>query len=31
MVREGLLASGSPVGIWEITEKGKQYLREHGG
>jgi restriction system protein len=31
MVREGLLASGSPVGIWEITEKGRQYLREHGG
>lgn len=31
MVRQGLLASDSPRGIWEITEKGRQYLREHGG
>lgn len=30
MVKEGLLASDSPSGIWEITEKGREYLREHG-
>ncbi|MGQ9584127.1 MAG: winged helix-turn-helix domain-containing protein [Anaerolineae bacterium] len=30
MVRRGLLVSGSPRGVWEITEKGRQYLREHG-
>ncbi len=29
MVREGLLASDSPHGIWEITEAGRAYLREH--
>ena len=26
MVKEGLVASDSPRGIWEITEKGKQWL-----
>ena len=26
---EGLLSSNSPRGIWEITEKGRAYLREH--
>jgi len=29
MVREGLLASDSPHGIWEITEAGRAYLQEH--
>ncbi|GIW81593.1 MAG: hypothetical protein KatS3mg105_3400 [Gemmatales bacterium] len=29
MVNEGLLKSGSPRGIWEISEKGRQYLSEH--
>jgi restriction endonuclease Mrr len=29
MVKDGLLASDSPRGIWEITEKGHQVLREH--
>ncbi len=29
MVNEGLLKSGSPRGIWEISEKGRDYLREH--
>jgi restriction system protein len=26
MVKEGLLASDSPRGVWKITEKGKQWL-----
>lgn len=29
MVNEGLLSKDSPRGIWEITEKGKIYLKEH--
>jgi len=29
MVNEGLLRNDSPRGIWEITEKGKIYLKEH--
>jgi len=29
MVKEGLIKRGSPRGIWEITEKGKIYLKEH--
>jgi len=29
MVKEGLLASNSPRGIWEITEKGWELLRGH--
>lgn len=29
MVKDGLLASDSPRGIWELTEKGRQVLREH--
>lgn len=31
MTRDGLLAADSPSGIWEITDKGREYLREHGG
>jgi len=26
MVKEGLLSSDSPQGVWEITEKGREYL-----
>lgn len=29
MVKEGLLASDSPRGTWEITEKGREMLRKH--
>lgn len=29
MKREGLLADDSPWGIWEITEQGRAYLRDH--
>ena len=29
MVNEGLLRHDSPRGIWEITEKGRRYLKEH--
>ena len=29
MVNDGLLSKDSPIGIWEITEKGKNYLKEH--
>lgn len=28
MVNEGLLKSGSPRGVWEITEKGREYLKD---
>jgi len=28
MIKEGLLKSDSPRGIWEISEKGKKYLEE---
>ena len=28
MVKDGLLKSDSPRGIWEISEKGKKYLKE---
>lgn len=28
MVQEGLLKSGSPRGVWAITEKGREYLKE---
>ncbi|MCL6547149.1 MAG: winged helix-turn-helix domain-containing protein [Bryobacteraceae bacterium] len=28
MVNEGLLKTGSPRGVWEITEKGREYLKE---
>ena len=31
MCHDGLLASDSPQGIWEITDQGRQYLREYGG
>jgi hypothetical protein len=30
MVREGLLKSDSPRGVWAISEKGRRYLEEHG-
>jgi len=29
MIQAGLLAPDSPRGIWEITEAGRAYLREH--
>ncbi|MCK4358615.1 MAG: hypothetical protein KAW92_07700, partial [Candidatus Cloacimonetes bacterium] len=29
MVKEGYLRSDSPRGIWEISEKGKYYLKKH--
>lgn len=29
MVNEGLLSKNSPNGIWEITEKGKEYLKQN--
>jgi len=28
MVKDGLLRSDSPKGVWEITEKGRKYLRD---
>lgn len=28
MVREGLLKSNSPWGVWEITEKGRKFLKD---
>ena len=28
MIKEGLLKSNSPRGLWEISEKGKKYLKE---
>ena len=31
MKEEGLLAGDSPHGIWEITARGRAYLREHAG
>ncbi len=27
LVKEGLLSSNSPFGIWEITDKGREYLK----
>ncbi|GBC83410.1 hypothetical protein HRbin10_02557 [bacterium HR10] len=30
MVREGLLSSDSPWGIWEITEQGRKALQQGG-
>lgn len=29
MKERGLLADDSPRGVWEITERGREYLREH--
>jgi len=29
MIKDGLLKNDSPRGIWEITEKGEIYLKEH--
>jgi len=29
MVHDGLIQKDSPVGIWEITELGKQWLKNH--
>lgn len=31
MVQAGLLRNDSPHGIWEITEEGRRYLKEHEG
>jgi len=31
MKDKGLLAGDSPRGIWEITARGRAYLREHAG
>ena len=30
MVKKGLLSDDSPRGIWEITDKGREYLRRNG-
>jgi hypothetical protein len=29
MVKKGLLAKGSPRGIWEITERGRKFYEEN--
>jgi len=29
MVKDGLLKSGSPRGIWEITEKGREFYKRN--
>ncbi len=29
MVREGLMSNQSPVGLWEITEEGREYLERN--
>ncbi|MBT1248696.1 winged helix-turn-helix domain-containing protein [Thermosipho sp. 1244] len=29
MVKEGLLSTNSPRGIWEITEKGREFYKRH--
>lgn len=29
MVKEGLLSSASPRGVWEITESGRKFLEKH--
>jgi len=29
MVKEGLLREDSPHGVWEISEKGREYLQDH--
>ncbi len=29
MVKEGLLREDSPHGVWEISEKGREYLRDY--
>jgi hypothetical protein len=31
MVKDGLLQQNSPVGIWEITEKGRTFLLKNSG
>jgi len=31
MIKDGLLRSGSPLGVWEITDEGRRYLEEHAG
>lgn len=28
MIKEGLLSSDSPRGVWEITDKGREYLEQ---
>lgn len=30
MVREGLVKADSPRGLWEVSDKGRRYLTEHG-
>jgi len=29
MIKEGLLREDSPRGVWEISEKGREYLQDH--
>ncbi len=31
LVKDGLLKDGSPRGVWEISDKGRQFLAEQGG
>jgi|Deesub1362A_J573_1020465.scaffolds.fasta_scaffold12787_5 predicted CopG family antitoxin len=31
MIRDGLLRDNSPTGIWEMTDKGWEYLHRHVG
>lgn len=31
LVRKGFLKDDSPRGIWEITDAGREYLRDNGG
>ncbi len=30
LIQQGLLSPNSPIGVWEITEAGREYLRQHG-
>jgi len=30
LVREGLMKSDSPVGVWEISERGRKWLKDEG-
>ena len=29
MREEGLISDNSPIGIWEVTSKGRRYLQDH--
>jgi len=31
MVNEGLMVKGSPYGIWEISDQGREWLKKNGG